>query len=337
VLFEKGEERGEMSGTIRLLFMGTPQFACPILKRIVEEKEYTMIGVFTQADRPKGRGKMVQPPPVKLLANSLSIPVFQPLTLKEGQIEEELSALKPDVVVVVAYGHILPSWILRSPGFGCINLHASLLPLYRGAAPVNWALINGEQETGVTTMLMDEGMDTGPILLQERTPIHPQDTAESLLERLSVRGAELMIKTLRDYREKRIFPQKQPGSGATMAPKLDKEIGRLDWGRDTNSLWNLIRGVTPFPGAFTFLDGQMIKILKAVPIAEGVMNRPPGMICGFDLTTGLIVQTGTGMLGVHEVHPANKKRMDMQAFLNGLKINPIGKSFRRFPDAMSFE
>jgi methionyl-tRNA formyltransferase len=313
--------------------MGTPNFACPTLKALVEAG-FDIIGVFTQVDRPKGRGRIIQPPPVKEMARSLNLPVFQPLKLEKEEICNLWSELRPDIVIVVAYGFILPSCILHGISLGCINLHASLLPLYRGAAPINWAIIRGEKETGVTTMIMDEGMDTGPILLQAKTPITPEDTAGSLHDRLSILGAELVIRTLKEYTRGLIIPRNQPKNGSTMAPKLDKEIGRLDWNKDNNTLFNLIRGINPHPGAFTFLNGKMIKIWNVIPIKGDKENARPGMICDLDTNFGMIVQTGKGRLALREVQPESKKRMSIHSFISGSRLSPIGKVFRRFPDAV---
>jgi methionyl-tRNA formyltransferase len=316
---------------MRIIFMGTPEFACPTLNALVESG-FEIIGVFTQADRPKGRGRIVQPPPVKELAQSLNLPVFQPAKLDRRQMGDLWSELGPEMVIVVAYGFILPLWILQGAPLGCINLHASLLPCYRGAAPINWSIIKGEKETGVTTMRMDEGMDTGPILLQVKTPIKFEDTSGSLQERLSLLGAELMIKTIRELTEGLIRPKAQPVEGSSLAPKLDKEIGRLDWHKDNMSLYNLIRGLNPFPGAFSFLDGRMIKIWFAVPVEEDAKHSEPGMICDLDAKLGLIVQTGKGKLALQEIQPENKKRMTVQSFISGYRSGPIGRIFRRFPD-----
>ncbi len=310
--------------------MGTPNFACPTLKALVEAG-FNVIGVFTQADRPKGRGQIIQPPPIKETAQSLNLSVFQPASLKKEEIGNLWSELRPEVVIVVAYGLILPSWILHGTSLGCINLHASLLPLYRGAAPINWAIIRGEKETGVTTMIMDEGMDTGPILLQAKTEITPEDTAGSLHYKLSILGADLVVRTLNDYTKGLIMPRNQPGYGSTMAPKLDKEIGRLDWNKDNNSLFNLIRGINPYPGAFTFLEGRMIKIWNVIPINGDKENADPGMICDLDIDLGLIVQTGKGRLALKEIQPESKKRMSIQSFISGCRLSPIGMVFSRFP------
>ncbi|MGA1792024.1 MAG: methionyl-tRNA formyltransferase [bacterium] len=316
---------------MRLLFMGTPNFACTTLKALIDSG-FDMIGVFTQADRPKGRGLEMHPPPIKELAQTFHLPVFQPLTLKREAIGDLWSELKPDGVVVVAYGFILPSWILHSSPLGCINLHASLLPLYRGAAPINWAIIRGERETGVTTMLMDEGMDTGPILLQAKMPIMSEDTAASLHDRLSSLGAGLVVKTVEDYTKGMITPQDQPREGSSLAPKLDREIGRLDWNQENHTLFNLIRGINPYPGAYGFLKNRLIKIWYAIPIEGDARNAEPGMICDFDSGLGLIVQTGKGRIGLKDLQPESKKRMSARSFITGYRSNPIGSIFKRFPD-----
>ncbi len=315
---------------MKILFMGTPDFACPTLRVLIKEDSFNVIAVFTQPDSPKGRGRIMQSSPVKRLAVSLKIRVFQPQNLAKGEIRDLWAKLSPDVVVVVAYGRILSSWILHSTPMGCVNLHGSLLPKYRGAAPINWPIINGDNETGVTTMLMDEGVDTGPILLKASTLIQPQDTAGTLHDRLSELGAELMIRTLKEYADGRIVPSKQPESGSSYAPKLNKEIGRLDWHRDNISLWNLIRGINPLPGAFTFLNGQMIKIWRSTPVTVSENDLEPGMICDFDPALGLIVQTGSGKIALEEVQPESKKKMTAKAFINGCRFNPIGKIFKRF-------
>lgn len=312
--------------------MGTPDFSCPALSSLVKEG-FEVTGVFTQKDRPKGRGRVVHPPPVKKLAESLGLPVFQPETVDKVKIGGLWSELRPDVVIVVAYGHILPPWMLHSTPLGCVNLHASLLPSYRGAAPINWAIINGDKETGVTVMLMDEGVDTGPIFKQKNVAVMPDDTAQTLQERLSVIGADLMVETLKEYMDGRIAPHRQAEEGSSIAPKLDREIGRLDWNKDNHAIRNLIRGINPSPGAFTFLDDQMIKIWRAVPVMGDDSNPTPGMICGFDPVSGLIVQTGKGALGLEEIQPQSKNRMSSQAFLNGCKFDPVGKIFRRFPSS----
>ncbi|MGA1845314.1 MAG: methionyl-tRNA formyltransferase [bacterium] len=317
---------------MRVLFMGTPDFACPALEGLVKAG-VTVIGVFTQADRPKGRGQALTPPPVKQAALAHHLPVFQPARLSHETVDTTWAGLNPDAVVVVAYGFILPPWILHGTSMGCINLHASLLPRHRGAAPINWAIIRGDEETGVTTMLMDEGMDTGPILLQERIPISPEDTAGSIHDRLSLIGADLVVKTLEGYRQGIVIPRRQPDEGVTIAPKLDREIGRLDWTSDAVSLWNLIRGINPHPGAFTFLHGRMIKIWHSLPVEGDTGDAEPGTITDVDPHRGVIVQTGKGRIALQVVQPENKKKMSAQSFLSGYRERLVGEVFTRFGGA----
>lgn len=308
--------------------MGTPIFAIPTFKTLMEDSDFNIVGVFSQPDRIKGRGLRIQASPVKEIAEEMGIKCFQPQKLIKDEIDEIWPTLKPDVIVVVAYGHILPHWMLTRPPMGCINLHASLLPLYRGAAPINWAIINGEKETGITIMLMDNGMDTGPILFQKKIVIRPSDTAGTLHDHLSSMGAQLMVSTLKGYASGRIVPREQPKSGESYAPKLEKATGYINWKRGNITIWNLIKGLTPIPLAYTFLADLMLKIWRAETIKGEEEEKDciePGQICSLDNQFGLVIQTGKGKIGLLEIQPENKKRMTAKSFVNGCRINPIGK------------
>ncbi|MFZ3207294.1 MAG: methionyl-tRNA formyltransferase, partial [Geobacteraceae bacterium] len=259
---------------LRIIFMGTPEFACPTLGRLIERGE-EIVAVVTQPDRPKGRGRQVLPPAVKLLAMRHGIPVFQPLKVRDPAFIDVVRELAPDLIVVVAFGQILPQSLLDIPRHGCINVHASLLPAYRGAAPLNWCIINGETETGVTTMLMDAGLDTGDMLLRKRTDIEPDEDSLSLHDRLSALGAEALVETLDLLGAGRLVPEKQIDSLTSYAPMLKKEDGLIDWNRPALAIKNLVRGMTPWPGAFSWLDGRTLKICR-VEAATG--SGAPGSV-----------------------------------------------------------
>jgi len=247
---------------MRLIFFGTPEFAVPALNALINS-EHEILAVVSQPDRRSGRGRHLVLSPVKENAQSAGLNILQPKKVKEAAFLEELKRLNPDAIVTAAYGQLLPSDIIRLPKFGCVNIHASLLPKYRGAAPVNWAIINGDKTSGITMMLMDEGMDTGPILLQREEAIRDEDTAGTLSERLSLLGAEALIKTL-DILEKGLIKPVPQSGDASSAPLLKKDNGLIKWILPADRLNNFIRGVNPWPGAYTFLDGRRIKILKAV-------------------------------------------------------------------------
>jgi methionyl-tRNA formyltransferase len=302
---------------LRIIFMGTPEFACPTLGRLIERGE-EVVAVVTQPDRPKGRGRQVLPPAVKLLAMRHGIPVLQPLKVRDPAFIDVVRKLAPDLIVVVAFGQILPQSLLDIPRHGCINVHASLLPAYRGAAPLNWCIINGETETGVTTMLMDAGLDTGDILLRKRTPIDPDEDSLSLHDRLSALGAEAMTETLDLLGAGRLVPEKQIDSLSSYAPMLKKEDGLIDWDRPALAIKNLVRGMTPWPGAFFWLDGRTLKICRA-EAATG--SGRPGSVLRAD-RTGLEVACGAGSLLVLELQLEGKKRLTAREFLTGYKIAP---------------
>ncbi|MDP2681405.1 MAG: methionyl-tRNA formyltransferase [Deltaproteobacteria bacterium] len=296
--------------------MGTPEFAVPSLRALIEVGE-NVVAIVTQPDKPRGRGKKLTPPPVREAALKHNIPVFQPEKIKDEPFITAISNFSPDVIAVVAYGKILPKAILDIPPKGCINVHASILPKYRGAAPINWAIINGEKETGITTMLLDEGMDTGDMLLTEKVEIRDDDTTSSLHDRLKYIGADLLIKTIKDIKSETIRPIPQDDSQATYAPMLKKEDGRIDWTMKAEEIKNLIRGLNPWPGAYTRWDGKQIKIFKAE--VEAGVKEEPGTVINIS-TEGIFAATGKGILLIKELQPENKNRMTASEFIKGYRI-----------------
>ena len=299
--------------------MGTPEFATPTLKAL-HNSQYDVLAVVTKADRPKGRGRRMVASAVKQFASTLAYPVLQPAGVKEPGFVEKIIALAPDLFVVVAYGHILPGSILAIPRLGAINIHASLLPKYRGPAPIQWAVINGEHETGVTTMWMDEGMDTGDILLSSKVPIGPEDTSETLHQRLAEAGAGLLIETLSQLESGRLKGTPQDDSAATYAPLLKKEDGRINWSKDATSLDAFIRGMNPWPGAFTLISGRRLKILKARDVEEQSSEKPGTVLQGFP--GELNVAAGRGILELGEVQLESGKRLPVEDFLKGCPVAP---------------
>lgn len=300
---------------MRIVFMGTPDFAVASLEALLKSND-SVVGVVTQPDRPKGRGQVLTPSPVKLLAQRAQIPLLQPLKMKDPEFLQTLAWWKPDLIAVAAFGRILPPAILLLPPLGCINVHGSLLPKYRGAGPIQWAIINGERETGITTMLMDEGMDTGAMLLQEAIPITPDDTAGTLSPRLAELGGRLLVETITRIRAGSLVPQPQDASRATLAPLLKKEDGVIDWALPANALANRVRGLSPWPGAYTTVaGGDRWTIWRALALS-GPATKPPGVIVG--VTAGAIhVATGEGVLAVMELQPANSRRMAVSQYLAG--------------------
>ena len=295
--------------------MGTPEFAVPSLSALIGAG-YEIAAVVTQPDRPSGRGKVLTPPPVKTAAEAAGIPVLQPAKIRTEDFFAELSSYSPDLICVTAYGRILPKSILDLPRHGCVNAHASLLPKYRGAAPINWAIVRGEDVTGVTTMLMDEGMDTGDMLLKREVAIEDADTGETLSRKLSIVGGELLVETLALLKEGKLSPEKQDESHATYAPIIKKEDGLVDWSKPARDIRNLVRGMLPWPGAYTSLSGKMLKIFRAV-VSEG--QGQPGEV----IKSGqgiLRVATGEGALDVLELQIEGGKRLEAAAFLAGRKI-----------------
>lgn len=299
--------------------MGTPQFAVPSLK-ILLDKKHDVVGVVTQPDKPKGRGRKIIPPPVKEVALKRGLLVLQPQKARDEGFVQEVKALVPEAICVVSYGQLLPDALLKIPEYGAINVHTSLLPRYRGAAPMNWAVINGDTVTGNTTMLMNSEMDAGDILLQEEAPIEPNDTAETLAEKMAPMAAELLARTIERIEAGRLTPIPQDHAAATFAPKLTKEIADIDWYKGCREIHNLVRGTNPWPGAFTRYQGQTIKIWKTEPVDEN-LGPEPGTIIEID-KEGLLVQTGKGRLRIEEVQLENRKRMPVNDFIQGHVLEP---------------
>lgn len=310
---------------MNILFMGTPDFAKESLEAIYNAK-YNIIGVVTNPDKPKGRGMKMIASPVKEFALEKNIPVFQPLKVRKNtEFIEKIKELKPDVICVVAYGKILPKEILDIPQLGCINVHGSLLPKYRGAAPIQWAVINGDKETGITTMYMDVGMDTGDMILKEKVSIGENETTGDLWDRLSKIGGELLVKTLKLIEDGNA-PRTKQGEDYTIAPMLDKEMANIDWENKTaEQIKNLIRGLNPIMGAYTFVNGKKLKIWKAQVVEENKIlvsdNKiKNGDIVLADAKQGLFFKAKDGMLEAIEIQAENCKRMNAKDFLRGNKL-----------------
>lgn len=308
-----------MTRNISFVFMGTPDFAVPTLRTLYKEGLHPKL-VVTQPDRPKGRGRKSLPPPVKNVALELGCEVVQPTSMSDSEFRSRLFSIEPDFFIVVAYGHFIPVDLLALPKIAPINLHASLLPKYRGAAPIQRAIMNGEAETGVTTMRMDRGMDTGDILLTEKTVIASQDTSGSLHDRLAEMGGELVFKTMKGLLAGRLTPIAQDNDRATHAPMLKKNEGRIDWTLPVSRIFCMIRGVTPWPGAFTFHNDLRLKIHRACPILEAV-PEPPGTVLK-TFPDELRISTGNGVLKVLEIQGASGKRLSVQDFMRGYRLNP---------------
>jgi len=324
--------------------MGTAELSCASLAALAGDNRFTVAAVVTQPDRPKGRALKPQPSPVKALAQKLNLPVRQPEKARDEKFIAELRGLAPELVLVVAYGQILPQSILDLPRHGCLNVHTSLLPKYRGAAPIQWAIANGDAETGVTVMKMDAGLDTGPVVAQRRTPIQPTDDSATLHERLARLGAELLLETIPDYVAGKIQPRPQPAENASLAPKIKKEDGRINWNLPAQTIGNRWRAFTPWPGAYTFLPGlplvgraspragtsgnsdpdrlagslapspmQLLKIWKA-EVSE--QTGEPGTILSAD-KTGIVVACGRGALRILALQREGGRRMSVAEFLAG--------------------
>lgn len=307
------------SEQLKIVFMGTPDFSVPAL-RILPRSGYDVALVVTRPDRPKGRGRRLTQPPVKAAALELGLTVVQPLTIQDPLFVSQIRALEPDMFVVAAMGQILPQELLDIPRSGAINIHGSLLPLYRGPAPIQWALINNERETGITTMLMDKGLDTGDILMTARTPITSGDTSATLHDRLADMGAELLIRTITGLKSHAIVPRPQDHARATYAPLLKKSDGRIDWNKPAQLIEAFIRGMTPWPGAFTFLDNKRLKILRAAARARETAEPAGTVIRGF--SGELLIATGQGALSIREIQGASGKRLHISDFLRGHDIQP---------------
>jgi methionyl-tRNA formyltransferase len=300
--------------------MGTSPFACPALTALLESAA-EVVGVFTQPDKPQGRGLKVRISAVKALAERSGLPVYQPKRINQEESFECIRALSPDVIVVVAYGQILPKRILEYPRCGCINVHASLLPKYRGSAPINWAITKGEETTGVTTMLMDEGLDTGDILMQRTIDIPPDETAGELHDRLAQLGAGTLVETLEKWKKGEIAPHKQNDSEATFAPLLKKEDGLINWELPAEKIANQIRGMDPWPGAYTYIEGKRLKVFRG-HLVEKDSRKKPGTIIDIS-DAGITVSAGENRLLIAEVQLESRKRVASDTFLRGHPI-PVG-------------
>ncbi|MFN3476442.1 MAG: methionyl-tRNA formyltransferase, partial [Candidatus Methylomirabilales bacterium] len=296
-----------------------PEFAIPSLRKLVEEHQ--VLAVVTQPDRPAGRGQKLTPPPVKLLAQDLGLPLLQPLTAKDEAFLAKVRELHPELIVVVAYGQFLPKELLSLPPRGSINLHPSLLPRYRGAAPIHWAIIRGETVTGVTVMLITQEMDAGPILLQREEPISPDDTAGTLQARLASLGALVLREALKLLEQGKLQPIPQDERLASYAPKLKAEDGLIPWGWGARQLYNLIRGLSPEPAAYTFFKGKRLKVLTSAVVAEEGEGDAPGTILKVE-KDGLLVQAGRGALRLLTVQPEGKRIMTAPEFARGARLQP---------------
>lgn len=299
---------------MNIVYMGTPDFAVPPLKSILQSG-HNVVGVFTQPDKPKGRGYTLTPPPVKELAVENNITVYQPTTLKDGKALEIISKLNPDVIVVVAYGKILPKEILDFPKFGCINIHGSLLPKYRGAAPIQWSVLNGDTQSGVTAMYMNTGIDTGDMLEKAVTNIGCDETACHLYDRISLMGAELIVKILKDCAEGTLSPKKQDESLACYAPLLNKGMCPIDWSKPANEVHNHVRGLNDWPVATASFNGKQVKVF-ATKVCSQSGKIPGEVLCAKPLT----VACGSGSVQITEIQPQGKKRMSGDDFANGHHI-----------------
>ena len=310
--------------SLRIVFMGTPDIACPTLQALAIAPDCEVVGVVAQPDKPKGRDLKLQPPPVKELALRLGVPVLQPVRAREEAFLAQLRELRPDLIAVLAYGQILPQAVLDLPQHGCLNVHTSLLPRWRGAAPIQWAILEGDGETGVTIMRMDAGLDTGGVVATCATPIAPDDTAQTIHDRLGVLGAELLVRTISRYVAGEALPRTQPTEGVTYARKLTKEDGRLDWSQPARVLHNRLRAFTPWPGAFTFLPAQprplLLKVWRAeIASAANLQWAPatqPGQVLAAD-KSGLVIACREGALCLLEVQKEGSRRMTAAEFLSG--------------------
>lgn len=309
---------------MKILYMGTPDFASHSLEVLIENGA-DVVGVFTRADTPKGRGMKMTFTPVKEVAVSHNIPVFQPNTLKEDGVFETIKELNPDIIIVVAYGRILPENILNIPKYGCINVHGSLLPKYRGAAPIQWAVLNGDKTTGVTTMYMSKGLDEGDMLLKDEIEILPKETSGELFERLKILGGQTLLKTIDALKNETVTRIPQNHDQATFAPMLSKDMGNLDFSETADQILCKIYGLNPWPSAYSTIDGNKFKIFDADKIDNVTNNYEVGTI--FDVNDGLFVVCGENTaIKINEIQMVGKKRMPVREFLKGNKIE-IGTRF----------
>ena len=317
---------------MRILFCGTPHFAVPTFIRLLAQPDIEIAGVITQPDRPRGRGHEISASPVKEAAIAANVPVHQPEKIRSPEARDLLQRLAPDCIVIIAYGQIIPAALLSIPRLGWINLHASLLPKYRGAAPINWAIANGETETGITTMRIDAGMDTGDTLLEHALEIGPKETAPELASRLSEAGAPLMAETLRGLVAGKTVPRPQDHSQATLAPTLKREDGRIDWTLTSTETFNRMRGFAPWPGAYTTFRGQTCHLWgepvskELIPASGGIRNVPPGTLLP-EKETLHVVCGGTTVLRVLAVKLEGRKQVSASEFANGARLK-TGELFR---------
>lgn len=302
----------------KAIFMGTPAFAVPSLESLVRYAGVDIVSVVTQPDQPKGRGLTLTPSPIKVVAHQIGLPVLQPEKIRNEEFLSLIRKQEPEIIIVVAYGKILPKALLEVPRLGAVNVHGSLLPKYRGAAPIQWAIINGERKTGVTIMKMDEGMDTGPVLLVEETEIQPTDTSGTLGERLAVIGANALIKALDGLRQGAIEPRPQSETIVSYAPILKKKDGLIDWRLSAELLSNLIRGLDPWPGSYSFWQGKLCHFFKPSPV-DNTAAGEPGEILGVD-NSGLLIATGKGCILLSEIKMEGSRRMSVADFRRGRAI-----------------
>jgi len=302
----------------RVVFCGTPRFAVPSLKHLLEQQDFEIVGVFAQPDRPRGRGQEISHSPVKEVALAEKIPVFQPAKVRAPEVEEQLRELAPDMIVIIAYGQIIPARLLGIPRHGWINLHASPLPKYRGAAPINWAIVNGETRTGLTTMRIDAGMDTGEMLLQEELAIGADETAAELAIRLAQAGAPLMVKTLRGLVAGTLTGRAQNHAEATLAPSLKREDGRIEWTRPAQEIYNRMRGFAPWPGAYTEFRGQTCH-LWGKPVSNEKVEATPGTIVAGRGTVRAVCGAGS-VLELGHVKLEGRKKVTATEFANGARL-----------------
>lgn len=304
---------------MRIVFMGTPEFAVPSLK-LLAEQNYDVVAVVTQPDRPKGRKKTLTPPPVKEAALSLGLPVLQPERMRSAEAVAAVAEYGPDLIVTAAYGQILPKAVLELPRLGCINVHGSLLPKYRGGAPIQRSIINGESSTGVTIMYMAEGLDTGDMISSVELPITDEDTSGTMFEKLSAAGAELLAKTLPAIIAGEAAAVPQQNELATYAPNLTRDDERIEWSKSARQLFNQVRGLSPMAGAFTFLNGEVFKVWTcAAQEGGGRSDAAPGTVLGSD-ASGIRVQTGDGVLVLKDIQPAGKRMMNAADWLKGARL-----------------
>lgn len=308
---------------MRTIFFGSPEFAVPCLDALHEVSE--VVAVISQPDRPAGRGLAMRPPAVKQRALELGLDVWQPTKVRTAEFTKRLESLEADVAVVVAYGRILPLAVLEAPRAGCLNVHASLLPRWRGAAPIQWSIVHGDEETGVTLMQMDEGMDTGPVLAEASTRIEADDDAATLSERLSKMGAALVREELPRYVAGELTPKPQDDAAATMAPLLDKSDGRIQWNKPARAVHNQIRGMNPWPGAHTVLGERQIKVHRAIATTLDPEGARPGEVIALD-PEGILVACAEGTLEIQELQESGRKRVDARSFASGRGV-AVGDCF----------